>query len=167
MTTHGRIASGPVTQIAWVTDDIEATEKFLSVGFGAGHWTRMNDIHFAPEDCTLRGEPADFTIHVSIVYVGDLQLEVIQPVSGDSIYAEFLERNGPGLHHVCFDVEDMDEALAGVAELGLTVHQAGSMMGGAMDFAYVDGSAAGAPYIELARIGDDMKAIFDSIKAAS
>jgi hypothetical protein len=158
MTTEGKIANGPVTQIAWVTGDIDATEKFLS---------RMNDIHFAPEDCTLRGEPADFTIHVSIVYVGDMQLEVIQPVSGTSIYSEFLAKNGPGLHHVCFDVEDMTEALAGVAELGLTVHQQGSMMGGAMDFAYVDGTAAGAPYIELARIGDDMKAIFASIKEHS
>jgi hypothetical protein len=167
MTTEGKIANGPVTQIAWVTGDIDATEKFLSVGFGAGNWTRMNDIHFAPEDCTLRGEPADFTIHVSIVYVGDMQLEVIQPVSGTSIYSEFLAKNGPGLHHVCFDVEDMTEALAGVAELGLTVHQQGSMMGGAMDFAYVDGTAAGAPYIELARIGDDMKAIFASIKEHS
>lgn len=164
---HGTIASGPVTQIAWVTADIEATEKFLSVGFGAGNWTRMNDIHFSPQDCTLRGEPADFTIHVSIVYVGDLQLEVIQPVRGASIYAEFLEKNGPGLHHVCFDVEDMDAALAAVAELGLTVHQAGSMMGGAMDFAYVDGTSAGTPYIELARIGEDMKAVFASIKANS
>src|SRR4051812_44655670 len=66
MTTMGTIGGGPVTQIAWVTADIEATEKFLSAGFGAGNWTRMNDIHFAPEDCTLRGEPADFTIHVSI-----------------------------------------------------------------------------------------------------
>lgn len=167
MTNTGTIASGPVTQIAWVTADIDATEKFLSTGFGAGNWTRMNDIHFAPDSCTLRGEPADFTIHVSITYVGDLQLEVIQPVTGTSIYSEFLERNGPGLHHVCFDVEDMDEALAGVAELGLSVHQAGSMMGGAMDFAYVDGTSAGAPYVELARIGDDMKAIFDSIKLNS
>lgn len=161
------IAQGPVSQIAWVTADIGATEKYLSAGFGAGNWTRMNDIHFPPETCTLRGEPADFTIHVSIVYVGDLQLEVIQPVSGTSIYSEFLEAKGPGLHHVCFDVEDMGEALAGVAELGLSVHQQGSMMDGAMDFAYVDGTSAGVPYIEIARIGEDMKAIFASIKDAS
>ncbi|HEX4190483.1 MAG TPA: VOC family protein [Marmoricola sp.] len=166
-TVGGAIASGPVSQIAWVTADIDATEKYLSAGFGAGNWTRMNDIRFAPEDCFLRGEPADFTIHVSIVYVGDLQLEVIQPVSGTSIYSEFLEAKGPGLHHICFDVEDMTEAMAGVAALGLTVHQNGSMMGGAMDFAYVDGTSAGVPYIEIARIGEDMKAVFASIKEHS
>lgn len=164
MTSTGSIASGPVTQIAWVTADIDATEQFLSAGFGVGRWTRMNDIHFAPDSCTLRGEPADFTIHVSITYVGDLQLEVIQPVRGASIYAEFLESHGPGLHHVCFEVDDMGQALAGAAELGFSVHQAGSMMGGAMDFAYIDGTAAGAPYVELARIGEDMAAIFASIK---
>lgn len=161
------IANGPVTQIAWVTADIGATEKYLTTAFGAGSWTRMNDIRFAPEDCTLRGEPADFTIHVSIVYVGDLQLEVIQPVSGASIYAEFLEAHGPGLHHVCFDVEDMAASLAAAAELGLNVHQAGSMMGGAMDFAYVDGTLHGVPYVEIARIGPEMKEIFAAIKAQS
>jgi hypothetical protein len=161
------IATGPVTQIAWVTDDITATEKYLSAGFGAGNWTRMNDIHFAPEDCTLRGESADFVIHVSIVYVGDLQLEVIQPVSGASIYAEFLAEKGPGLHHLCFDVEDMAVALASAAELGLKVHQAGSMMAGAMDFAYIDGTEHGVPYVEIARIGPEMHEIFEAIKAQS
>lgn len=163
----GTIASGPVTQIAWVTADIEATEKFLSTGFGAGTWTRMNDIRFAPEDCTLRGEPADFTIHVSLTYVGDLQLEVIQPVAGDSIYSEFLAANGPGLHHVCFDVHDMDVALGRAAELGLGVHQAGSMMGGEIKFAYLDGTSAGAPYIELAQIGPAMAELYDAIKSTS
>ncbi|RNL63255.1 VOC family protein [Nocardioides marmoriginsengisoli] len=161
------IATGPVTQIAWVTDDIAATEAFLSTAFGAGTWTRMNDIRFAPEDCTLRGEPADFVIHVSIVYVGDLQLEVIQPVSGTSIYSEFLAEKGPGLHHLCFDVEDMEAALAAAAELGHPVHQAGSMMAGGMDFAYIDGTAHGVPYVEIARIGPEMKAIFEAIKAQS
>lgn len=161
------IANGPVTQIAWVTADIGATEKFLTTAFGAGSWTRMNDIHFAPDSCTLRGEPADFVIHVSIVYVGDLQLEVIQPVSGRSIYAEFLEAKGPGLHHVCIDVDDMDAALAAAAELGYGVHQAGSMMGGAMDFAYIDGTEHGVPYVEIARIGPEMHEVFAAIKAAS
>ena len=161
------IASGPVTQIAWVTDDIDATEKFLSAGFGAGKWTRMNGIRFVPEDCTLRGEPADFVIHVSIVYVGDLQLEVIQPVSGESIYSEFLAEKGPGLHHLCFDVEDMPAALAAAAEQGLKVHQAGSMMAGGMDFAYIDGTAYGVPYVEIARIGPEMAEFFAAIKAQS
>ena len=161
------IASGPITQICWVSDDIDATERLLSDQFGVGAWTRLPDIHFGPDTTTLRGEPADFTIHVSLGYAGDLQLELIQPVSGATIHAEFLAAHGPGLHHVCFDVEDVDAACANAEAAGHPVLMRGSMMGGEIEFAYVDGSAAGAPYVELARIGPDMRAFYDAVKQTS
>jgi catechol 2,3-dioxygenase-like lactoylglutathione lyase family enzyme len=160
------IVSGPITQVAWVTDDIDATETLLREQFGSGAWTRIPDVRFGPEHCTYRGEPADFTVHVSLAYLGDLQLELIQPVSGASIYTEFLAQNRPGLHHVCFEVDDMTAARARAGAAGLEIVQAGSMMDGAMEFAYVDGSSAGAPYVELARIGPDMAAFFDAIRQA-
>lgn len=159
------IASGPVTQLAWVTEDIGATAGLLSRSFGVGSWTQLPDIHFDPEHCTLHGAPADFVVHVALAYAGDLQLELIQPVRGESIYTEFLARSGPGLHHLCFEVDDMAAARAAAEMAGLPVVQAGSMMAGAMEFAYVDGSAHGVPYVELARIGPDMQAFFEAIKA--
>src|SRR5690349_8430378 len=115
------IAGGPVTQLCWVTEDVAATEEFLTAHFGVARWTRLPDIRFDPEHCTLHGEPADFTVHVSLGYIGDLQLEIIQPVSGDSIYTEFLAVSPPGLHHLCFEVDDMDAALARAAEAGIEV----------------------------------------------
>lgn len=159
------ITSGPVTQLAWVTEDIGATAALLSRSFGVGAWTELPDIHFDPEHCTLHGAPADFVVHVALAYAGDLQLELIQPVRGESIYTEFLARCGPGLHHLCFEVDDMAAARAAAEADGLPVVQAGSMMAGAMEFAYVDGSAHGVPYVELARIGPDMQAFFAAIKA--
>lgn len=158
------IAHGPIVQIAWVSDDIASTERLLSAQFGVGEWMRIPDVHFDPEHCTHRGAPADFTAHVALGYAGDLQLELIQPVHGESIYTEFLAVSPPGLHHVCFAVEDLDAACAAAVASGHPVIAAGSMMDGAMDFAYVDGSAAGAPYIELARIGPDMQAFYDDVK---
>ena len=80
-----RISEGPITQVAWVTDDIAATEAAIGSQFGITQWTSMGDIHFGPETCTYRGEPADFVAKVSLAYSGDLQLELIQPVSGDSV----------------------------------------------------------------------------------
>ncbi|MFL6023272.1 MAG: VOC family protein [Marmoricola sp.] len=157
------IAKGPVTQICWVTEDIAATEEYLSQHFEVGPWTRLPDIHFDPENCLLREQPADFVVHVSLAYAGDLQLEVIQPVSGDSIYADFLKVNQAGLHHLCFDVEDMDVALATAAADGVEIAQRGSMMGGEMRFAYLDGAHVGVPYIELAELGPGMKAFYDSL----
>jgi catechol 2,3-dioxygenase-like lactoylglutathione lyase family enzyme len=158
------IASGPLTQVAWVTDDLDATERLLSGQFGTGGWTRIPDVVFAADTTTLRGEPVEFVAHISLAYAGDLQLELIQPVSGPTVHAEFLEAHGPGLHHVCFEVDDVSASCAEAATAGIPVLMRGSMMDGEIEFAYLDGSSAGAPYIELARIGPQMREFYAAIK---
>ena len=151
-------------QTAWVVEDLDATERFLSDCFGVARWTRLPGIHFGPETCVYRGRPADFVADISLSYAGEVQLELIRPVSGESIYTEFLGRSGPGLHHVCFEVDDMARTLAAAEAAGVEVLQHGSMAGGAMEFAYVDGAAAGVPYVEVARIGPDMQAFFADLR---
>lgn len=157
------IASGPIVQVAWVVTDLDAAEQLFAGQFGTGAWTRLEAIHFAPDSCTYRGQPADFTADVSLAYSGDLQLELIRPVSGDSIYTEFLAASGPGLHHVCWEVDDLEAAVAAAGRAGLDVLQRGTMAG-MMEFAYVDGAAAGAPYVELARLGPEIRAFFETVK---
>lgn len=48
---------------------------------------------------------------VAFLPLGDSELELIEPVEPDSGVARFLERRGPGMHHVCLEVEDLDAAL--------------------------------------------------------
>lgn len=96
-------------------------------------------------------------------YLADLQLELIEPVSGQSIYSEFLQQSGPGLHHVCFEPEDFGAAIASAQARDLAVVQQGDMPGG-LRFAYIDGQSAGVPYVELAEVGPDMRAFFDYVK---
>jgi len=147
-------------QIAWVTQDLDATETTLTALLGAKKWVRMPGVHFGPESCTYRGAPADFVADISLSYAGDIQLELIAPVSGESIYTEFLDRCGPGLHHICIEADDVQAALdARNAE----VVQRGVMPGG-MEFAYVSAEAAGVPYIEIAHISPEIRAFFDYIK---
>lgn len=161
------IAGGPITQVAWVVEDLDATEQLLREQFGVAAWTRIRSVHFGPDSTTYRGKPGDFTVDISLAYAGDLQLELIRPVSGESIYTEFLAASGPGLHHVCFDVDDMEAACGRAADAGLAVVQRGTMAGGLMDFAYVDAAAFGAPYVELARVGDELRTFFQGIKEQS
>ena len=158
------VASGPIIQVAWVVTDLAAMEQLLAGQFGTGGWTRLEGIHFGPDSCTYRGEPADFTADISLAYAGDLQLELIRPVTGENVYTEFLARGGPGLHHVCWEVVDMDAAVASAESAGLGVVQRGSMAAGAIEFAYVEGAAAGAPYLELARLSPGIKAFYDEIR---
>jgi catechol 2,3-dioxygenase-like lactoylglutathione lyase family enzyme len=162
-----QIAQGPIIQVAWVTDDIAATEVLLRDQFGSGPWTRIPDVNFDAEHSFLRGQPSEFTAHISLAYAGDLQLELIEPVTGESVHTEFLARCGPGLHHICFAVDDLTAACARAEAAGVPVLQTGSMMDGEIEFAYLDGASAGAPYIELARVGPDMAAFFDAIRATS
>jgi len=161
------IASGPVIQLCWVVDDIAAAEEFHTRHFGAGAWTRMPDVRFGPDEATYRGAPADFTAHVSLAYAGDLQLELIQPVEGESIYTEFLARSGPGLHHLCFETDDLGAAIGRARAAGLEIVQQGAMAGGLMSFAYVDGARWGAPYVEIVELTDDMRAFFAAIRQGS
>jgi catechol 2,3-dioxygenase-like lactoylglutathione lyase family enzyme len=147
-------------QIAWVTQDLDATETALTVLLGAKKWVRMPAIHFGPDACTYRGRPADFVADISLSYAGDTQLELIGPVSGPSIYTEFLDRGGPGLHHICIEVDDLEAA---IAERDAEVVQRGVMPGG-MEFAYVSAAEAGVPYLEIARISPEIRAFFDYVK---
>ena len=147
-------------QIAWVTRDLDATEKALTILLGAKKWIRVPGVHFGPDACTYRGKPADFVADISLSYAGETQLELIAPVNGQSIYTDFLDRAGAGLHHICIEVEDVERALA---ERDAEAVQRGLMPGG-MEFAYVSAEAAGVPYIEIAHIPPVIRAFFDHVK---
>lgn len=158
-------AQTPV-QIAWVTYDLDATETALTGLLGAKKWVRMPEVHFGPDACRYRDGPADFVASISLSYLGDMQLELIQPVRGENIYSDFLAESGPGLHHICVEVQDPDsfaDAVAAATEQGATVVQQGVMPGG-MRFAYVAAPRAAVPFVEIAHIGPEIRAFFDYIK---
>lgn len=153
-------------QIAWVTRELEATERMLTGLLGAKKWIRMPGIHFGPDTCRYRDQPADFVADIALSYAGDMQLELIAPVSGESIYTEFLDTAGAGLHHICVEAADLtafDAAVRDAEAAGAPVVQQGIMPGG-MRFAYVSAPHAGVPYLEIAHIPPDIRAFFDHIK---
>ena len=154
------------TQIAWVTPDLDATETALTGLLGVRKWVRIPDVHFAPDTCSYRGEPADFVASISLSYLGDMQLELVSPVRGENIYSDFLRESGPGLHHICMEVptpEGLDAALSAAAGQGAPVVQRGVMPGG-MQFAYVSAPQAGVPFVEIAYVPPDIRAFYDYIK---
>lgn len=153
-------------QIGWVTSDITATETALTGLLGVRKWIRIPEVHFGPDNCTLRGEPADFVAHISLSYLGDMQLELIEPVRGENIYSEFLRDHGQGLHHICVQAESLDSfdaAIADAAGHGAPVVQQGLMPGG-MHFAYVCAPEVGVPFVEIAYLSPEMNAFYDYIK---
>ena len=56
-------------------------------------------------------EIADQGVRAAIVSVGGTQLEFIEPTDPAGAIARFIERRGEGLHHICFEVEDLQGTL--------------------------------------------------------
>ncbi len=58
-------------------------------------------------------------VDVAFLGAGPVRLELIQPITADGSVARFLERRGPGLHHIAYRVPDLDAALARLVEAGV------------------------------------------------
>ncbi|HZU46187.1 MAG TPA: VOC family protein [Mycobacterium sp.] len=160
------VHAGSPVQIAWVTANLNATETALTGVLGVRKWVRLPEVHFPSDTCRYHGEPADFVASISLSYLGDMQLELIEPVRGPNIYSDFLRDSGPGLHHICVEAKSADEfdtMVAAAGEHGAAVAQEGLMPGG-MRFAYVSAPQAGVPFVEIALISPEIRVFFDYVK---
>jgi methylmalonyl-CoA/ethylmalonyl-CoA epimerase len=52
---------------------------------------------------------------------GDALVELLEPTDAGSPIAKFLEKRGPGIHHICFTVDDLDATLARCRQAGITL----------------------------------------------
>jgi methylmalonyl-CoA/ethylmalonyl-CoA epimerase len=48
---------------------------------------------------------------VAFLPVGESEVEIVSPTSEESGMAKYLEKRGPGLHHICIEVDNIDEML--------------------------------------------------------
>jgi len=135
--------SGRPFQIGILVADVDAAVAKHEAILGPQEWIRVEN---GPENLHglhYRGEPADFWMRLALTG-SDPQLELLQPLDGPSILAEWLERRGEGLHHVAVLVESLDDTIAAMADAGYACLQHGYGFGadGSGGFAYFDTEAA-------------------------
>ncbi len=58
-------------------------------------------------------------VRVAMMRCGESKIELLEPLSDDSIVARFLETRGPGIHHVCFASGDLKADDARLREAGI------------------------------------------------
>lgn len=63
-------------------------------------------------------EVPDQKVRVAMLGIGESKIELLEPTSDDSPVAKFLEKNGQGIHHVAYEVEDIDQAIAALISEG-------------------------------------------------
>jgi 4-hydroxyphenylpyruvate dioxygenase-like putative hemolysin len=92
------------------------------------------------KDITYRGRPGNWRFRIALATVGSFSLELIQPLSGESIYSEFLEQHGEGgIQHLGIVVDNLDRVVEEARRSGYEVIQSGRGHGARGDgkFAYL------------------------------
>ncbi|MCX5999134.1 MAG: VOC family protein [Chloroflexi bacterium] len=140
----GKARLGDVRQIGIVVKNVRSTADYFHSTFGIGPFGIIDVDLMAAR---LRGRPVSGSLKVAFAQWGPLQIEFIQPVEGESIYAEFLESRGEGPHHLAFVVEDMQESLAHFSRAGIEPVFYDEY--GSMAFASLDTAGIGGVTVEL------------------
>jgi catechol 2,3-dioxygenase-like lactoylglutathione lyase family enzyme len=152
-------------QVGYVVSDLAKAEEWFKSVMGVPFFMRSDGV-VLKEDCLYRGSPADSEMNLSLGFVRGTQVELIEHVRGPSIYAEFLEAKGPGLHHLGFTVPDFGAAYEMMRKNGLEPLSEGHL-GTGTDFAYFDCEAAGASIIELLGFDEATTAMMQQLRESS
>ncbi len=140
-----------IAQIGMVVEDLDAAVEQYWKRFGVGPWSFYTYGKPLVKKMSYRGEPAEYRMRIALANVGPLRIELIQPLQGDTVYAEFVRDHGYGIHHLGILVEDMQEALARAAAAGVTMTMDGSGFGleGDGHYAYLETEALVGTTVEL------------------
>lgn len=129
---------GP-SQIGILVDELETALARYDALCGGGPWRCYRYAPDTVSSLTYRGRSGEYSVRIAF-NATEPQIELVQPLTGPSIYDEWLERRGPGLHHLGFRVDSLAEAVVSMEAAGYAVTQSGGGYGldGDGGYAYFD-----------------------------
>jgi 4-hydroxyphenylpyruvate dioxygenase-like putative hemolysin len=125
-----------IKQIALVVHSVERTAARCWNDFGMGPWKFFTFDSSNATDMKVRGRRVDHAMRIALATIGDVELEIIEPLDDKSIYAEHLRTHGEGLHHILFDVGNYETAAAHLLRNGCPEITSGTWHG--YRYAYFD-----------------------------
>jgi hypothetical protein len=138
-----------LVQIGIVVADRDQTAKALTSLFGIGPFRLVDWPDRAESQYQYRGVEQKIRIRQAFVQLGNVEVELIQPLEGRNAYQDFLDETGGGIHHVLFEVPDIDPVLRELAESGVTVLQSGTGIRPGTRWALLDTREQVGFYLEL------------------
>ncbi len=96
---------GRIDHIGVAVEDLDAAIKLYETDYG------MEVVH--------REVVKEQGVEAVLLDVGENHVELLKPLGPDTPVGKFLAKKGPGLHHVAYQVEDIERALAGLKGAGL------------------------------------------------
>ncbi len=117
-----------LVQIGVVVRDMDRTVKYLTEVFGLGPFRFVTYPPEGREDMQLsyRGEVGHFSHRLAFAKLGSIELELLQPLEGESLLTEFLREHGEGIHHIRFNTADLAPLLTYLSGKGVEPLMSGS-----------------------------------------
>lgn len=139
-----------ISQIGFVVRDLEKTKEQVARFLGVEVPPTVTSGDYAVTQTVYKGEPAPETgCQMAFFYFGNLQVEFIQPNGSPSVWRDFLETRGEGVHHLAFNVQDSEEYTRRCEEWGMTVEQKGEYRGGNGRYVYMNALESLKIFVEM------------------
>ena len=90
-------------------------------------------------------------VKAALIPIGDGEIEFLEPIDPEGGVAKFIERRGEGIHHICLEVDDIDEELKSLAARGVELIDKQARKGVAGRIGFLHPRAAKGVLIELAQ----------------
>jgi Glyoxalase/Bleomycin resistance protein/Dioxygenase superfamily len=145
--TASPLGTNMVTQIGLVVSNIVETVRAWSVLLGVTppEIVLTDTVDIAHTEYRQQATPA--RAKLAFFHLGQVDLELIEPIDEPSTWHDQLAAHGSSLHHIAFHVQGMPERIEALAAYDLSLLQRGDYTGGR--YAYLDGNQQYGAIIEL------------------
>jgi methylmalonyl-CoA/ethylmalonyl-CoA epimerase len=154
--TEIRIGDVPCefVQIGVVVKDMDRTVKYLTEVFGLGPFRFVTYPPEGREDMELmyRSELGHFSHRLAFARLGPIELELVQPLEGESALTEFLSEHGEGIQHIRFNTAQLQPLLNYLSEKGVEPLMSGSGLRPGTTWVHMDTAAQAGFVIELMNV---------------
>jgi hypothetical protein len=103
------------SQIAWVVKDVETSKTFFQEMFGVKNFMPTGTTRLQDYDGTYYGQQTDAENLVTMTYSGGTFIEIIQPISGKSIFKDFIDKIPTGgIQHIAYStpIANLDRVIS-------------------------------------------------------
>ena len=133
--------------ISIVVRDVEKAQKYYE-SIGIGPWVAYPPMKEYVK-INVPDEKGFYSLKIKCAQIGPIQLQLVEPGEGDSLYKDHLEEKGEGVFHIGFEVSDISATDPKIEAMGLRVLSSGRRENGS-GFSYLD-TAADAGVVLLVR----------------
>lgn len=125
-----------IDHVAIVVEDIDQALRFWRDGLGLS----LAHVEDVPDQQAV----------VAFLPTGDSEVELVRPTAEESGVARYLGKHGPGLHHICFEVDDIEAYLERLRSVGVSLINQEPVIGtGGKKIAFIHPDSAHGVLVEL------------------